>query len=59
VSASTVSQVAVGARFDRNFVSALPSSIDGFGENGEFHTLVRPKGSIRQLGARLAGDTQA
>ncbi|MCV6605331.1 MAG: ATP-binding protein, partial [Porticoccaceae bacterium] len=29
-----------GARFDRNFLDALPPSVDPCGENGEFHTCV-------------------
>ena len=33
--------VAVGERFDRAMMGRLPESIDPFGENGEFHTLVR------------------
>lgn len=33
--------VRIGDRFDKDFVNKLPKSIDRFGENGEFHTLVR------------------
>lgn len=33
--------VAVGERFDRAMMARLPRSIDSFGENGEFHTLVK------------------
>ena len=32
--------IAVGDTFDRDFVSRLPSGVDAFGENGEFHTRV-------------------
>lgn len=34
------SGIAVGDTFDRDFVSRLPSGVDAFGENGEFHTRV-------------------
>jgi uncharacterized protein (TIGR00290 family) len=30
----------VGARYDENFLRALPSDVDPCGENGEFHTFV-------------------
>ncbi|MEM6956918.1 MAG: DUF5522 domain-containing protein [Myxococcota bacterium] len=33
----------LGARFDRAFVERLPDSVDAFGENGEFHSYVRPE----------------
>ena len=33
--------VAVGQRFDRAMMARLPRGIDAFGENGEFHTLVK------------------
>ena len=33
--------VRVGQRFDRAMMAALPEGIDRFGENGEFHTLVK------------------
>ena len=33
--------VRVGQRFDRALMTALPERIDRFGENGEFHTLVK------------------
>ena len=33
--------VRVGQRFDRTMMAALPERIDRFGENGEFHTLVK------------------
>jgi ATP-binding cassette subfamily B (MDR/TAP) protein 1 len=33
--------VSVGDRFDRAFVERLPEGVDPFGENGEFHTLIR------------------
>ncbi len=33
--------VRVGQRFDRAMMTALPEGIDRFGENGEFHTLVK------------------
>ncbi len=33
--------VRVGQRFDRAMMTALPACIDRFGENGEFHTLVK------------------
>ncbi len=41
-----VSEAALGAlqpgqRFDRDVAAALPEGVDAFGENGEFHTLVK------------------
>ena len=33
--------VRVGQRFDRAMMTSLPERIDRFGENGEFHTLVK------------------
>ena len=33
--------VRVGQRFDRALMTALPERVDRFGENGEFHTLVK------------------
>ena len=33
--------VSVGQRFDRALMAALPEGVDRFGENGEFHTLVK------------------
>ena len=33
--------VRVGQRFDRAMMAALPERVDRFGENGEFHTLVK------------------
>ena len=33
--------VCVGQRFDRALMTALPEGVDRFGENGEFHTLVK------------------
>lgn len=33
--------VRVGDNFDRAFMTRLPAAIDGFGENGEFHTLAK------------------
>ena len=33
--------VQVGQRFDRAMMTGLPEQIDRFGENGEFHTLVK------------------
>ena len=33
--------VRVGDRFDRAMMVHLPDRIDPFGENGEFHTLVK------------------
>lgn len=33
--------VQVGQRFDRALMTALPERVDRFGENGEFHTLVK------------------
>ncbi len=32
----------VGQPFDAAFVQSLPEGVDPFGENGEFHTVVRP-----------------
>lgn len=32
--------VQVGDSFDHDFVKSLPDEVDGFGENGEFHTYV-------------------
>jgi ATP-binding cassette subfamily B (MDR/TAP) protein 1 len=34
--------IAVGDEFNRKLYDSLPDSIDGFGEDGEFHTLVDP-----------------
>ncbi len=33
--------VALGDFFNRDFIAKLPEGVDPFGENGEFHTLVR------------------
>ena len=33
--------VAVGDTFDRDLIARLPEGVDPFGENGEFHTLIR------------------
>ena len=35
--------VRVGDVFDRAFVERLPAAVDGFGENGEFHTVISPQ----------------
>ena len=42
VSAVTVPElgIAVGDRFDNEFLERLPETVDAFGENGEFHTEV-------------------
>ena len=43
----------VGDAFTPSWLAALPEGIDRFGENGEFHTLVRPPASPwRTLGER-------
>ena len=40
----------VGDEFSRQLLARLPAEIDRFGENGEFHTLVKPPtGGWRQL----------
>lgn len=36
-------RVKVGENFSAGFIETLPSEVDGFGENGEFHTYVGPK----------------
>lgn len=36
-------RVKVGETFSADFMETLPSEVDGFGENGEFHTYVGPK----------------
>ena len=43
VSAVTVEQqgLQLGARVDQKFLLALPEAVDAFGENGEYHTLIR------------------
>lgn len=56
--------VAVGERFDRAMMARLPGDIDPFGENGEFHTLVRvwegasPQGAVATTGAGPSHRTQ-
>ncbi len=35
----------VGDPFDRDLIAKLPESVDAFGENGEFHTIVRVSSS--------------
>lgn len=43
---------AVGDTFTPDWLDSLPSEVDRFGENGEFHTQVAPpKGSWRALGS--------
>ncbi len=39
---SEIPGVSVGDRFDRKLIDILPESVDPFGENGEFHTLLIP-----------------
>ena len=56
--------VAVGERFDRAMMGRLPDGVDPFGENGEFHTLVRvwegdrPHGAGSTTGARASHGAQ-
>lgn len=38
--APSITEVSIGEKFDRTLVNRLPASIDGFGENGEFHTCI-------------------
>jgi len=40
VRADLADRIAVGARYDANFVVSLPPAIDAMGERGEFHTRV-------------------
>lgn len=35
------SLISVGDRYDQDLIAKLPKSVDVFGENGEFHTVVR------------------
>lgn len=51
ISASDCPSLPVGTIFDRAALPALPPDVDPWGENGEFHTLVRPgpPGSGRHL----------
>ena len=37
----TAIDIAVGQRFDRSLIDALPPGTDPFGESGDFHTLAR------------------
>ncbi|MCH2110403.1 MAG: DUF5522 domain-containing protein, partial [Polyangiaceae bacterium] len=46
ISASLVKSVQKGQAFNREFFLELPPEVDGFGENGEFHTLLQPHDSI-------------
>lgn len=55
--------VAVGDRFDRTMMERLPESIDPFGENGEFHTLVKvwegEQAAMPPVSATAASDISA
>lgn len=46
-----------GQRFDRALMARLPEGVDRFGENGEFHTLIKPW--VRAPGASLGASCSA
>ncbi|MEQ9694382.1 ATP-binding protein [Shimia sp. SDUM112013] len=46
-----------GARFDMNFLSALPEGVDPSGENGEFHTVVANAPGFEEPLALERGET--
>jgi diphthamide synthase (EF-2-diphthine--ammonia ligase) len=41
VTSSMVDGLSVGLVFNQNLLNELPDNVDGFGENGEFHTLAQ------------------
>ena len=59
VTEAAVGGVAVGERFDRAMMARLPDGIDPFGENGEFHTLVRVWEEDQSHGASSTADAGA
>ena len=49
----TDSGIVIGDEFDHLFLERLPKGVDGFGENGEFHTLISFREDLEHAGERI------
>jgi diphthamide synthase (EF-2-diphthine--ammonia ligase)/ABC-type hemin transport system substrate-binding protein len=56
LTSSMVGALSVGLVFNRNLLNELPDNVDGFGENGEFHTIAQVWDTERNVALGLKRD---